>query len=188
MSKNCIKRNIKAKTLPPLPTSVKEKPSFFKKIDPQPKAASEEKKETSLPSSQKQNKPSVSTKPKQNGGIASFFAKVPPKSESKSVQNTKETETKNNDKPEPKTAKHTEEEIEDTSNEIENAKEKSEEFPKESQNCQEMDVDVQEEKPTKKESQSNNNKKRKKKSKNNLPNKKRKRIQEMCDSDSGKFY
>ncbi|KYB28926.1 hypothetical protein TcasGA2_TC032354 [Tribolium castaneum] len=165
-SKNCVKRNVKEKTLPPLPpTTVKEKGSFFKKVDSQPKPVTQATAKESVKepqSSQKQSK-ITSVKPKQNGGIASFFAKAPPKSEKEDVK--------------PKS--------EEKKNEVEETKVTTCKSTEDSQKIEEMDVDIEEVKPFEQKVQKQSTKKRKKSSKSDLPNKKRKRIQQICDSDSG---
>ncbi|XP_044269366.1 uncharacterized protein LOC123014363 isoform X2 [Tribolium madens] len=170
VSKNCVKRNVKVKTLPPPPsTNIKEKGSFFKKVGSQPKPATEvnlkESGKEPSQSSQKQSKVS-SVKPKQNGGIASFFAKAPTKSE-KDIK-AKSDEKKNEDETKAGAAAF----IKKSSEENTESNEK-------------MDVDIEVEKPVAQKVQNQSNKKRKKSNKNDLPSKKRKRIQEICDSDSG---
>ncbi|XP_068896283.1 DNA polymerase delta subunit 3-like [Tenebrio molitor] len=174
VSKNSIKRVIKKKN-PAIESTanVKENGSFFNKH--QQTLANAKSGTSSQDQSKEQTASQKCTKSKQSGGIASFFSKAPVnKSVKLQSQDKVKTENAVNNV---QTPAQNDSCVYKQKLEIENL-------------CNEkMDTESTDQQLTKEESVTQTNKKkRKKERKNGAPNKKRKRIQDICDSDSSDIF
>jgi DNA polymerase delta subunit 3 len=175
VSKNSIKRVIKKKN-PAIESTanVKENGSFFNKH--QQTLANAKSGTLSQDQSKEQTASQKCTKSKQSGGIASFFSKAPVnKSVKLKSQDKVKTENTVNNVQTP--AQNDSCVLFKQKLEIENL-------------CNEkMDTESTDQQLTKEESVTQTNKKKRKKArKNGAPNKKRKRIQDICDSDSSDIF
>ncbi|KAJ3661828.1 hypothetical protein Zmor_006210 [Zophobas morio] len=174
ISKNCIKRTVRSRKLPPVQATDTAKNAAI--CIKNSKDTSTGKSQNTLQqngkdcsqSSQKQNKP-------KQGGIVSFFAKAASKPLQNSVTLTNENKTSLKQKIEV-FAEHT-------------AKDNNQENNENKQITTEKKMDIEnQDKDTKVINDQSTSKKRKKDNKNKGPNKKRKRIQEVCDSDSSDIF
>jgi DNA polymerase delta subunit 3 len=175
VSKNSIKRVIKKKN-PAIESTanVKENGSFFNKH--QQTLANAKSGTLSQDQSKEQTASQKCTKSKQSGGIASFFSKAPV-NKSVKLKSQDKVKTENNVNNVQPPAQNDSCVLFKQKLEIENL-------------CNEkMDTESTDQQLTKEESVTQTNKKKRKKArKNGAPNKKRKRIQDICDSDSSDIF
>jgi DNA polymerase delta subunit 3 len=199
VSKNSIKRVIKKKN-PAIESTanVKENGSFFNKH--QQTLANAKSGTLSQDQSKEQTASQKCTKSKQSGGIASFFSKAPVNKsvKLKSQDKVKTENTVNNVQTSVTQNKLQSQDKVKTENNVNNVQP-----PAQNDSCvlfkqkleiehlcnEKMDTESTDQQLTKEESVTQTNKKKRKKArKNGAPNKKRKRIQDICDSDSSDIF